>query len=91
MFCNHLEQLRNILFAKLRAILVEEKAGNAHDLIFFLQFREPVEVVNICGDFTVKRCQTLCSGDEFRAHRAGKTDKDAQVTRLVPGKNLLAQ
>lgn len=85
---NHLEQLNDILFAKLRAILIEEKAGNAHDLIFFLQFREPVEVVNIRGNFLVKRCQTLRRGDELGAHRAGQADKNAQMTRFVPSKNF---
>ena len=81
---HQVEQLRGRLLAEVRAVLIDEEARHAHDLIRLAQRGIEVEVVDIRRNPGIQGREALGCCDELRTERAGQADEDAQMTGRIP-------
>ena len=70
--CEEFQELLDVFLSEGDVFsVVDDEAGDAHDLVFLLQIREMVEVIDLGGDVCVFSGDALGGGHQFRAHGAG--------------------
>ena len=83
------QKLLDVFLAEGHLILVDDKAGDAHDLIAFLQVVKMGKIIDFGGHIGMERRDVLRCNNQVRAHGAGERNQYLHVHRLVQSSNGL--